>query len=83
MDAKWLLGELDKEEEELTAVTRIIAARYFSRMWVHLTNYDLRLDGEFHQLMPQLLEEGGRFLLYYRISKVELYHLLNMVAPKL
>jgi hypothetical protein len=51
LDAKWLLGELD-EEEELTAVTCIIAADYFSRMWVHPINYDRRLNGEFHQLMP-------------------------------
>jgi hypothetical protein len=35
MDAKWLLGELDEEEEKLTAVTCIIATEYFSRMWVH------------------------------------------------
>jgi hypothetical protein len=56
MDAKWLLGELDEEEEELTAVTCIIAAWYFSRMWVHPINYDLH--GEFHQLMPQLLESS-------------------------
>jgi hypothetical protein len=81
MDAKWLLGELD-EKEELTAVTCIIAAEYFSRMWVQPINYDRRLHGEFHQLMPQLLEDGGRFLLYYRMSKVEFYHLLNMVVPK-
>jgi hypothetical protein len=70
MDAKWLLGELD-EEEELTAVTCIIAAEYFSTMWVHPINYDRPLHGEFHQLMLQLLEDGGRFLLYYRMSKVE------------
>jgi hypothetical protein len=82
MDAKWLLGELD-EEEALTAITYIIAAGYFSRMWVHSINYDWRLHGEFHQLMPQLLEDGGRFLLYHRMSKVEFYHLLNMIAPKL
>jgi hypothetical protein len=34
MDVKRLLGELDEEEEEMTAVTRIITAEYFSRMWV-------------------------------------------------
>ena len=56
MDTKWLLGELD-EEEELTAVTCIIAAEYFSKMWVHPINYDRRLHGEFHQLMPQLPSE--------------------------
>jgi hypothetical protein len=83
MDMKWLLGELDEEEEELTAVTCIIAAEYFSRMWVHPINYDRRLHDEFHQLMPQLLEDEGRRLLYCRMSKVEFYRLLNMVAPKL
>jgi hypothetical protein len=83
MDAKWLLGELDEEKEELIAVSCIIAAEYFSRMWVHPINYDRRLHGEFHQLMPQLLEDGSRFLLYYRMSKVEFYHLLNTVARKL
>jgi hypothetical protein len=51
MEAKRLLGELD-EEEELTAVTCIIATEYFSRMWVHPINYDWHLHGEFHQLMP-------------------------------
>jgi hypothetical protein len=45
MDAKWLLGELYEEEEELTAVTCIIAADYFSRMWVHPINYDRPLHG--------------------------------------
>jgi hypothetical protein len=49
MDTKWLFGELDEEEEELTAVTCIIAAEYFSRMRVHPINYDRRLHGEFHQ----------------------------------
>jgi hypothetical protein len=78
-----MTGELDEEEEELPAVTCIIAAEYFSRMWVHPINYDRRLHGEFHQRMPQLLEDEGSFLLYYRLSKVEFYHLLNMVAPKL
>jgi hypothetical protein len=74
MDPKWLLGKLDGEEEELTAVTCIIAADYFSRMWVHPIIYDRHLHGEFHQLMPQLIQDGGRFLLYYRLSKVEFYH---------
>jgi hypothetical protein len=83
MDAKWLLGELDDEEEELTAVTCIITAECFSRMWVHPINCNRRLHGEFHQLMPQLLEDEGRSQLYYRMSKVEFYHLLNMVARKL
>jgi hypothetical protein len=78
--AKWLLGELYEEEEGLITVKCIITAEYFSRIWAHLINYHRRLHGEIHQLMQQLLENGGILLLYYRMSKVEFYHLLNMVA---
>lgn len=76
--------ELDEEEEYVAVLATMIVKNNGNRKtWVHPINLNRKLYGEFHHLMPKLLEDEQRFQMYFRMNKDEFYYLLEMIGPEI
>ncbi|KAJ8889529.1 hypothetical protein PR048_009028 [Dryococelus australis] len=75
--------ELDKEEDLIAGVTCVLASHFLWSVWVYPINQLRRVHDEFHQLMPQLLEDENHFLMYYRMLKDQFFFILNLISSEL